>query len=305
MAALALRARVAELLDDLTGAFGRYLAIQSNHSASALKVIQLRSQAVSTIGQEIKNALGLGHLDGAVERLEQLQEWAPGEVSTLELQREVVAAKLVSNDLEVATRRAILEVEVGEAGLGLGILQQLVDRFPENLMLAEDLGRAKFRWRLMVLPERIRELADLAELNRGDFAALLYWLFPEVRYGRPEKARIANDILGHDFRDEIVKVANLGLVKVDSVLHRFNPELALTRGTVIRSLLSLFEQGHAELACLGNWRQSLSPSVEFVCQAAASCGLILSPADCLPEATVSGQVVIEMGRLAQDQLESR
>ena len=73
MAALALRARVAELLDDLPGAFGRYLAIQANHSASALKVIQLRSQAVSTIGQEIKNALSLGHLDGAVERLEQLR----------------------------------------------------------------------------------------------------------------------------------------------------------------------------------------------------------------------------------------
>lgn len=320
LAALVLRARVAELLEDIPRAFELYSAVRKIHSVSDHKAIGLRDRALVKTRQEIQDALSVGHLAAAAKRVKKLRTWAPGEVSTLEIQQAVAIAledpvaelaalrglsTLAPGDSARMNRRAVLETEVGDVGLGLGILQRLVNQYPEDVELGENLGKARFRWRMMVLPEAVRELADVEVLKRGDFAALLYWLFPEIRYGKPVTARIANDILGHAFRDEIVKVANLGLVEVDPSLHQFNPDLDLTRGTAFRSFLALLEGAVEEPACLGNWRQSLNPSVEFVCQAAASCGLIPDPADCLPTSTVSGQVVVEMGRLAQSQLGGR
>ncbi len=317
LAVQVLRARVAELLNDIPKAFEIYWSVQSIHPSSASKVNRLRVQALAGTAQVIQEALAVGHLQEAVEMLEKLRNWAPGELPTLRIRQAVALAledpdaellalreltRLSPNDLMVARHHAVLETEVGDAGLGLRILQRLTTRYPEDMELEELLGKAKFRWRLLVLPEEVRRLADVEVLTRADFAALLYWLFPEIRYGKPVRARIANDILGHPFRDEIVKVANLGLVEIDANLHRFSPDRSLTRGTTFRGFLSLFERAQDEPACLGNWRQSLNPSVTFVCQAAASCGLIPSPADCLPEATVSGEVVVEMGRLAQNQL---
>ena len=316
-AALVLRARVAELLNDIPRAFEIYWSVQSNHLPSASKVNRLRVQALAGARQDTQAALDSGHLQKAVEIAERLQTWAPGELPTLRIRQAVAVAlddpgaelsvlrelgRLSPKDVEVAQRRAVLETEVGDAGLGLGILQRLVAQYPENAEMAELLSRAKFRWRLQVLPEAVRDLADLEVLNRADFAALLYWLFPEIRYGKPVSGRIANDISSHAFRDEIVKVANLGLIEIDANLHRFSPEVSLTRGATFRGFLALFELAEDQPACLGNWRQSLNSSVDFVCQAAASCGLIPSLADCLPEAEVSGRAVVEMGRLAQKQL---
>jgi hypothetical protein len=320
LAAVVLRARAAELLDDIPAAFDLYSGVQLNHPPSALKVTALRDRALKRTGQVIQEALDSGHLDAAAEGLAKLSSWAPDEVPTLRLQQQVARAledpvaelvalralsKIDAQDMSVMRQRAVLETAVGDAGLGLRILQGLAHRYPDDLELVELLGKAKFRWRLMILPEEVRKLAHHEVLTRGDFAALLYWLFPEIRYGKPARARIANDVLGHAFQEEIVKVANLGLVEVDSSLHQFSPEDDLTRITVFRALLSLFESTLEPPVCLGNWRQSLSPSVDFVCEAAASCGLIPTPADCLPEATLSGQVMVEMGRIAQDQLAGR
>jgi hypothetical protein len=46
---------------------------------------------------------------------------------------------------------------------------------------------------------------------------------PQIRTARPGAAQIASDIVDHPSRDEIARVANLGLMSIDETLHRFSP----------------------------------------------------------------------------------
>ena len=139
-------------------------------------------------------------------------------------------------------------------------------------------------------------------LDRGEFAAVLYWLFPQVRYGRSETGTIASDILDHRYRQEIVRVVNLDLVAVDPDLHTYRPDDEQTRAAALLALLRLLETQTPRLSCLGP-PGSLAETVdEGVCATAARCGLVPEPGDCLPLAHISGPEAFEMSRGAVGQL---
>ncbi|HET9229260.1 MAG TPA: hypothetical protein VFR31_21450, partial [Thermoanaerobaculia bacterium] len=185
-------------------------------------------------------------------------------------------------------RRAELELAVGDPGAGLQIIQNLAAENPRDPELAEKLAAAKFRWRMSLLPKAVQDVAAKPELTKADFAVLLYWLVPNVRYGRPTAGRIATDVLEHPHQEEIVRVVNLGLMDVDQTLHRFSPGAPARRNAALRSLnlvLSRFGQG---LTCLSGKTGA--------CEAAASCGLIPSEEECRASAALTGSEAVELIR---------
>ncbi len=256
-------------------------------------------------------------MEEAASELERLQAWAPEEDLTLWATVNVAAAS-EDAEAELGALRALVErfpkdrqllelqaereLEVGDPSLGLRSLQALALEFPEDPELAEKLAVAKFRWRLQLLPEEIRQLEQVPELTRGEFASLLFWLFPDIRYGRPDEARIASDVLDHPHRQEIVRVINLGLMDLDTDLHAFEPDRPVKQIQVLTSLAMLLSRHRPPLACLGEPHVEESPSMEYVCRVTTRCGILPSESDCLPATSISGQKALQMCRWTQDQL---
>ena len=205
-------------------------------------------------------------------------------------------------DRSLTERRAELELQVGDSTTGLRLLQELSESYPDDPELAEKLAEAKFVWRLVMLPDEAKDLVKRTELTRGDFASVLYWLFPEVRYSRPASGRIVNDIFDHPSREQIVRVVNLGLMEVDVALHHFEPQRPVSRLEALTSYLGLMGRNQPRPACLGTYDAGLGASVDAVCEVAARCGLVAEVADCLPLGPLSGPTSAQMSRRVLEQL---
>ncbi|TNF71512.1 MAG: hypothetical protein EP299_11670 [Acidobacteria bacterium] len=317
VAAQLLLGRSSEKTGEIPRAFAAYFAVSDIEPLALKRSDEMRSRAIEIMANRINDSLDQGRLQEASRGVAQLQEWAPEEATTLQLTADVAAlmeepeAELealrllvgsYSQDRELVERYAELELEAGDPSLGLRALQSLSAEYPDDTELVDKLALAKFRWRLQLLPEEIRQLAELPALTRSQLASLLYWLFPEVRYGRPAEAKIASDILDDPHREEIVRVINLGLMELDTDLHQFSPDRQARRIEVLSSLTLLLNKHQPPLACMGEAPVTGASSVEFVCQLTARCGLLPSEADCLPSSVVSGATALEMCRRAQEQL---
>lgn len=317
VAAQLLLGRSSEKTGDIPRSFAAYFAVSDAEPLALKRSDEMRARAIEILANRINDLLDRGRLEEASLGVVQMQEWAPEEATTLQLTAEVAAVMeepevelealrlLVgsySRDRKLVERYAELELEAGDPSLGLRALQALSAEYPNDAALADKLALAKFRWRLELLPEEIRQLAGLPALTRSELASLLFWLFPEVRYGRPAEARIASDILDNPHREEIVRVINLGLMEMDTNLHQFSPERPARRIDVLSSLALLLGKHQPPLACMGEPPLTGSTSFEYVCRVTARCGLLPSEADCLPASVVSGGTALEMCRRAQEQL---
>ncbi len=306
-----------EELGDLPGAALAYSEVAQLASYAAARSAVIGPQAREVAVERIRALAAAGDLDAARNVLAQLRLWAPRDVETLAVVSDLAAAvgdggleleavrALVQNGAlgrALLERQAALELELGDTGVGLRILEDLARQFPGDPDLADSLGSARFAWRLTMLPEPARGLGKSPELTRGQLAALLYWVFPGVRYTRPANAIIANDILDHAHRSEIVRVVNLGVMEVDPNLHAFRPDAAALRVDALRGLLRLLERGGAG-DCLGGTSLGPGLSIESACHLAARCGLLAEPGDCLPEAALSGPSAMHFARAASRSLE--
>jgi tetratricopeptide (TPR) repeat protein len=317
VAAQLLLGHCGEELDDLPGAALAYAEIAEEATYAAARLAALGPRARDAAVERIRAWAADGEIDAARRALAELRRWAPRDVETLAvvsalasslgdrlLELEVVRALVQNGAMDRGTleRQATLELELGDTGVGLQILEDLTREFPGDPVLAESLGRARFAWRLTMLPEPARGLGKSPELNRGQLAALLYWVFPGVRYTRPAEAIIANDILDHPHRTEIVRVVNLGIMEVDRNLHAVRPDAAAMRVDALRGLLRLLERGGAR-ECLDGTTVTPDLSVDSACHLAARCGLVVEPGDCLPQAPLSGSSAMDFAGVASRHLE--
>lgn len=307
--------RARQQLGDLPEAYAAYRAAAGVPiAAEEAEVLLPRVGAI--LENRMEEALERGRLEDAASELARLEQWLPDAPSTLEARRRFASAEgdphaeltalrrladLAPGDREVLLRLSDLELEVGEPAAGLRILQALAAAAPQDAELSERLSRARFSFRVALLPPKARSGVTAPELTRGQFAALLYWLFPSVRYGRPAEATIANDVFDDPAREEIVRVVNQGLMAVDPTLHLFAPARPLVRGEALGSLLRLLDRQEPHLACLGPGGLG-SPSVVRLCQLAERCGLVPQAGDCLPEGRVSGSEAVDLARRALEQL---
>jgi hypothetical protein len=299
--------RAAELLDDAPLAYAAFRAVAPRNAKAFERTGELHSRALEVVGQRLRSALQAQQLDEAGKQVALLEAWAPNEELTSEGARalavarhdrkaELAAIKRLSarhpGDRGLLERRADLELEVGDPGEGLKIIQEMAERQPRDAALAARLAAAKFRWRLSLLPPEVQKMADEPELTRAQLAVLLYWLVPEVRYGRPAAGRIATDVLDHPHREEIVRIVNLGLMDVDPTLHRFSPDAAARRGQGLRSAIRLLAGFGKGVDCL----QEESGGQPTVCGAAARCGLVDSEDACAAGEPLSGADAVELIR---------
>ncbi len=311
VAAQLLLGRAREKLQDLPAAVTAYAAVAGAESLAAASVLRLRPRAAEILGARIADAVARGRLDLARDALQQLEAWAPGDPVTLEAtlavggaagepERALAAARrlaeLAPEDATLAERLATLELEAGDAGRGLEILERLATERPDDPALAERLAEARFGWRLQLLPAHVRELRGRPALSRGDFATLVFWLFPSVRHGRAGGATIASDILDSPARREIARVINLGLLVVDPDLHLFHPARPITREEALAALLRLLQIQTPPATCVGS-ASAVGAAAPATCEAARRCGLIPEMADCLPTAPLSGEEAMNLARL--------
>lgn len=313
-AAALLLGRLHERAGDLPQAFAAYRNVAERVPLAAERMVEIRPRALEIVSNRLAGALTAGDLEMAGQQLERLETWAPDATPTLEGARRLAQARgdapselatvrelrrRLPEDAELRDRLATLEVSVGDPGAGISILQEMAAERPGDPDLARRLSRARFRWRMVLLPSEVRQVTGSPELTRSELAALMYWLFPTVRYARPEGARIANDVFDHPFREEIVRVINLDLMGVDPGLHEFGPAEPATRVEALGAVLRVLATAVPDEPCLGAVASRTRLSWPLACAGAAACGLIEAEADCLPAASISGREAVELCRRGQ------
>jgi len=315
VAAQLLYGRTSEKLGNLVEGLDAYRRIADTNQLAQSRVADLAPRTVEIMALRIEDAVAKGHTGAAAELLDELQVWAPEEDRTLEVAAEVYSAtgetqaelqtlrRLSARrpeDRVMEERRAELELEIGDPAAGMRVFEQLAERYPDDPEVVESLVRARFLWRFQLLPPDVRELSNKAELTRGEFAVLLYWLFPDVRYGAASGARIANDVLEHPNREQIVRVVNSRILDVDPSLHRFEPYRPIRRQEALTGMLRLLARKEPPFACLGG--VAIPRSSQSLCVTGVACGLLDEEAACLPNGPVSGQEALEFCRVTQELL---
>ncbi len=307
-------ARAQEAAGDLPEAFAGYLAATGVPAEAAQRARAISAGALEMTRIRFSEALAAGRREAAAWHLGRMERFWPNSEAALrsgmdmaraagDARSELAAVKALQaslpEDSALALRRGQLELEVGDARTGLALIEALAAASPADVALQTELGRAKFAWRLLNAPEQVRGLRRKIVLTRSDFAVLLYWMVPQIRTARPGAAQIASDIVDHESRDEIARVANLGLMSIDETLHRFSPDAALRRSDAVAALLRLLANGQSAAAC-GMPRVG---GRDALCKAGVACGLFEDPLLCQAGSGISGAEAIEILRRALDRLE--
>ncbi len=293
--------RSAERLGDVALAYAAYRVIAARSPLAFERAGALHARALETVHRRLDEALDRGEVDAARRQLGLLEAWGAAETATLEAaaavaraggdrKAELIAVRGLAErhpeDHKLLERRADLELAIGDPSAAVSIVQSLVDRDPQDRRLLDKLDATKFRWRITFLPPDVRELATRPTLNRAELAVLLYWLVPEVRYARPTAGRIAADVLDQPRQEEIIRVVNLGLLDVDTDLHRFHPTSVARRAAAFSSFLRVLQKFERKAACLAE-------SLGSVCAEATRCGLLSAADECRPREGMSGAEAVE------------
>lgn len=289
--------RAAEQLDDPVAAVAWYRLAGGAVGRERTRLLEPR--AVEILRHRGTDLIARGRLDEAELTLAQLEQLRPADPEALELalavavaradpRRELAALRALAparpDDLEIQLRRGALEVEIGDARVGLELLTALEAKRPGDARVHSELDRAKLVFRLANAPESVRASAGRAQLTRADFARLIFWLVPDVRSARGGTPRIASDILDHPGRDEIVRVLNLGLLPIDEARHLFEPDRPIRRAEALRALAA---------NPAGGWRTCAARAGGDACAAAVACGLVAEAGECLPSAPLSGHEAVD------------
>lgn len=306
--------RSQEDVGELPEAFVAYTAGASRSPAAAERARAISARSLELVRERFSAALAAGRREAAAWHLSRLERFWPNSEAALrsamemaeaggDARGELAAVKALQasrpQDSALALRRGQLELLVGDARTGLALIETLAAASPGDATLQTELARAKFAWRLLNSPEQVRGLRDKVELSRADFAVLLYWMVPQIRTARPGAAQIASDIVDHPSRDEIARVANLGLMSIDETLHRFSPDAALRRSDAVAALLRLV----ADADRTGECGLARPGGREGLCRAGVTCGLFDDVLLCQAGSGISGSEAIEMLRRALDRLE--
>jgi tetratricopeptide (TPR) repeat protein len=138
----------------------------------------------------------------------------------------------------VPDRPEVQEI-LAEVDVGHGRYQEAIVRYDrlarrtKEQRYAQRLEQIKSEWSAANMPAHYRAALDSLAVTRSDFAVLLYWTVPSVRFaqnlGTPQIAVDIEDVAG---REEIIRALALGLYDVDPVTRRVSPHRTLTASRV-------------------------------------------------------------------------
>ena len=122
-------------------------------------------------------------------------------------------------------QEALAEIEIGRGNYEQAIVRyDRLARRESDPRFARRLEQIKEQWNAINMPPQFQRAIASDSLTRSDFAVLLYWLVPSVRFaqdvGTPPIAIDLNDTPG---RDEIVRAIALGILQVDPITRRVGP----------------------------------------------------------------------------------
>jgi tetratricopeptide (TPR) repeat protein len=303
-AARLLWARVLELGGDPAGAHAEYRDLAADLPIATERARATREPAVAAAQTALAAALAAGRIDDARTWADRIGQWESPD-STVAFEARLAVARAAEDepaeldalrglrargrsDRELLERLATLELEHGDADEGLHLLEGLVADAPDDQSLRSQLAAAQLRFRLRLLPENVQKLAARPELSRGDFAALIYWMVPGVRLqSSGGGVRIASDVIDHVWQQEIIRVVNKGLMRVDSTMHRFEPDRPITRAEALHSALEVAASRPGG-ECAQGIAASPSPGAGSLCETATRCAILAEVAECLPQGRLSG-----------------
>lgn len=312
-AAVLLAGRSLERLGDIAAALETYNKVADLDSTSAAKTAELKVSLVQNLTADARAAVADGRIDEALELLARLELLAPAQRPNFEIRLEIHRARnetreelallrqLAPIDGSRPTRERLgqLEVEMGDVKAGLEIFEALLRESPGDPELLAQVDRAKFRWRLERLPQRIRTIARKPELTRADLASLLFWLLPQVQHSPAVDPPIASDILNHPAQQEILRVTDLELMEVDETLHRFNPDAVSSRRAALAAILALLAQ--QDVPCVAG--EPLAKDARaWVCRKGVECGLLGDESQCQPGTPISGTDAVDLLKACLDRL---
>ena len=151
--------------------------------------------------------------------------------------------------LNTAPDRSEVQEMLAEIDVGRGRYQEAIVRYGRLATRTKDprferrLEEIKQEWSAANMPPYYRSAVESAAITRADFATLLYWTVPSVRFaqnlGSPP---IAIDIENVPGREEVIRAIAIGLFEVDAVTRRVSPYRPVTAtrlSTHLARLLSL------------------------------------------------------------------
>jgi tetratricopeptide (TPR) repeat protein len=150
----------------------------------------------------------------------------------------IVAEPIVnSGDVDRADVQELLaEVEVGR-----GQYEQAINRYERlarretDPRFARRLEQIKQQWSAANMPPQFQRAMQTDSLTRGDFAVLLYWQVPSVRFAQNiSTPPIAIDLADVPGREEIVRAIALGILPVDAVTRRVGPSTPVNAAALER-----------------------------------------------------------------------
>jgi tetratricopeptide (TPR) repeat protein len=302
-AARLLWARVLDLEGDAAAAHAEYRALADQLQIAAARARATLEPALAAAQAALADALADRRIEEARTWADRIADWESPDAPVALEARLAVARAAGDQPAELELLRALhqrghsdrallerlvaLELELGDADEALRLLEGLVAESPDDPSLRSQLAAAQLRFRLRLLPENVQKVATRGEIARGDFAALLYWVVPGVRQTQGRGAKIASDVLDHRWQQEIIRVLNRDLMRMNPVLHRFEPDRPITRLEALQSAIAV-AAARPGGECAQDAAANPRPGPELVCGAATRCGLIDDAAECLPQAKVSG-----------------
>jgi tetratricopeptide (TPR) repeat protein len=151
--------------------------------------------------------------------------------------------------LKTAPDRAEVQEMLAEIDVGRGRYQEAIVRYGRLATRTKDprferrLEEIKQEWSAANMPAHFRTALNSAALTRAEFATLLYWTVPSVRFAQNlPTPPIAIDVENVAAREEIIRAIAIGLFEVDAVTRRVSPHRQVTAtrlSTHLARLLSL------------------------------------------------------------------
>jgi tetratricopeptide (TPR) repeat protein len=177
------------------------------------------------------------------------------------------AYEMDPSDVSVAEHAGNLALDIGEHGFAVTVFDALAKKEPRFKPKAEE---ARLAFRVANWPEAERETARGQRLTRAAAAALVWWMFPEVREARVTSGIIASDAVSRRDTRAFSRAVGLGLLEVDRETHRGSPDGTLTLAAGSRMLLRLVALLRPSgVACLPKGSR---PSASEAIHAAEECG---------------------------------
>ncbi|HET7433090.1 MAG TPA: tetratricopeptide repeat protein [Thermoanaerobaculia bacterium] len=296
-AARVYEAEIALRGNDARRAYDIYNALATQPNApptAAERVAELRTRLFQDVFTQAQTATG----PASTELLREALELDPASssarvllVQRLVAQKDFDAARRELDPLLATTRVDQPEVQeaLAEIDAGRGRYQEAIVRYDRLARRTKDprynqrLDEIKERWSAANMPTQYQAALESEAITRADFAVLLYWIVPNIRFAQNlATPPIATDVADVAGREEVIRAMAIGLYDVDPVTRRVSPMRPVTTTSLQRLIPRLLSLRGA--ACARGVPQD---------QIVSACGIQLPQGADLPVSGATAKALLE------------